>query len=113
MRSRRHAEKGIVATIATHTLNGYMDSTTLGIKLDVKTRDRLKTLGRKKDRATHWLIKKAIEEYLAKEELVERVRREDEIRWERYQASGEAIPNDRVVAWLDELTAGKRTSWRR
>jgi predicted transcriptional regulator len=90
-----------------------MDSTTLGIKLDVKTRDRLKALGRKKDRATHWLIKKAIEEYLAKEELVERERREDETRWERYQASGEAIPNDRVVAWLDELAAGKRTSWRK
>ena len=89
-----------------------MDTTTLDIKLDVKTRDRLKALGRRKDRATHWLIKKAIEEYLAKEELADRERREDEQRWERYQAAGEAIPNDRVVAWLDELASGKRTSWR-
>lgn len=90
-----------------------MDTTTLGIKLDIKMRDRLKALGRKKDRATHWLIKKAIEEYLAKEEHAERERREDEKRWERYQATGEAIPNEKVVAWLDELAAGKRTSWRR
>ncbi len=90
-----------------------MDTTTLGIKLDLRTRDRLKALGRKKDRATHWLIKRAIEEYLAREELVGRERREDEKRWERYQATGEAIPNNQVVAWLDELAAGKRTSWRR
>ena len=90
-----------------------MDTTTLDIKLDVKTRDRLKALGRRKDRATHWLIKKAIEEYLAKEELAEHERREDEQRWKRYQTTGEAIPNDRVVAWLDELASGNRTSWRR
>lgn len=90
-----------------------MDTTTLGIKVDAKTRERLKALGRKKDRATHWLIKKAIDEYLAREEQLERERREDEKRWERYEATGEAVPNEKVLAWLDELAAGKRTSWRR
>lgn len=90
-----------------------MDTTTLGIKVDAKTRERLKALGRKKDRATHWLIRKAIDEYLAREEQFERERREDEKRWERYEATGEAVPNEKVLAWLDELAAGKRTSWRR
>ena len=90
-----------------------MDTTALGIKLDAKTRERLKALGRRKDRATQWLIRKAIEEYLAKEELAELERREDAQRWERYQTTGEAIPNEQVVAWLDELASGNRTSWRR
>jgi predicted transcriptional regulator len=90
-----------------------MDTTTLGIKVDAKTRERLKALGRKKERATHWLIKRAIDEYLEREEQVERERREDEKRWERYEATGEAIPHEKVLAWLDDLAAGKQKSWRR
>ena len=89
-----------------------MDTTTLGIKLDRQTRDRLKALGRCKDRATHWIIKKAIEEYLAREEQRERERMEDDQRWEQYQTTGVAVPNDQVMAWLDDLGAGTRTSWR-
>lgn len=89
-----------------------MDTTTLGIKLDRQTRDRLRTLGQCKDRATHWIIKKAIEEYLAREEQRERERVEDNQRWEQYQTTGVALSNDQVVAWLDDLEAGKRTSWR-
>lgn len=90
-----------------------MESTTLGIKLDTKTRNRLKALGRQRDRATHWLIRRAIEEYLAREEQAERDRLEDNARWERYQATAEAIPNEQVINWLDELANGQRTSWRR
>jgi predicted transcriptional regulator len=90
-----------------------MDTTTLGIKVDEKTRERLKALGRKKDRATHWLIKKAIDEYLEREELAERERREDEKRWERYEATGESISHEKVLAWLDDLAVGKQKSWRR
>jgi len=90
-----------------------MQSTTLGIKLDANTRDRLKALAQRKDRATHWVIRKAIDEYLAREERAEAERAEDDERWNRYLATGEAIPNERVIAWLDDLAAGQDTSWRR
>jgi len=90
-----------------------MSSTTLGIKLDPATRERLKALAQRKDRATHWVIKQAIEEYLTREELAEAERAEDDARWQRYVTTGEAIPNAQVVAWLDELADGKVTSWRR
>jgi predicted transcriptional regulator len=89
-----------------------MDTSTLGIKLDRQTRDRLRALGQRKDRATHWIINKAIDEYLAREEQRERARMEDAQRWEQYQTTGMAVPNDQVMAWLDDLGAGKRTSWR-
>lgn len=59
--------------------------------MDLQTRYRLKALGRSKDRATRWLIKRAIEEYLTKEEQRERERIEDNQRWEQYQATGEAV----------------------
>jgi predicted transcriptional regulator len=90
-----------------------MATTTLGIKLDEATRERLKALGEKKERATHWLIKKAIDEYLAKEEALARELREDEERWEHYAATGVAVSNDRAQAWLDQLASGKRKAWRR
>ena len=90
-----------------------MSSTTLGIKLDPATRERLKALAQRKERATHWVIKKAIEEYLTREERAEAEREEDDARWQRYVTTGEAIPNDQVIAWLDDLADGKTTSWRR
>ena len=90
-----------------------MSSTTLGIKLDPATRERLRALAQRKERATHWVIKKAIEEYLTREERAEAEREEDDARWQRYVATGEAIPNNQVIAWLDELADGKTTSWRR
>ena len=85
----------------------------MGIKLDPATRDRLKALAQRKERATHWVIKKAIEEYLTREARAEVEREEDEVRWNRYVATGDAIPNERVITWLDELADGRTTSWRR
>ncbi|MGH8592415.1 MAG: ribbon-helix-helix protein, CopG family [Gammaproteobacteria bacterium] len=85
-----------------------MATTTLGIKLDEHTRERLKALAEAKDRATHWLIKTAILEYLDKEEQAGRERREDLERWERYQLTGQAISHATVTEWLDALAKGER-----
>jgi predicted transcriptional regulator len=85
-----------------------MTTTTLGIKLDEATRDRLKSLAQAKDRAPHWVIKTALLEYLEREEAAERERQEDEARWAHYQAAGQAIEQERVMAWLDQLAEGRR-----
>lgn len=85
-----------------------MGSTTLGVKLDQETRDRLKRLGEAKDRAPHWLIKAAIIEYLGKEERAELERREDAERWERYQLTGHFVGNNDAMEWLDALAKGER-----
>lgn len=83
-------------------------NTTLGVKLDKPTRDRLKQLGTAKDRATHWLIKTAIVEFLEREELAARERLEDEKRWARYEKTGHFIGNKQARAWLDDLARGRR-----
>ena len=85
--------------------------TTLGVKVEDEMRERLKLLAEQKDRSTHWIIKKAIEQYLIREEAFERERREDQLRWERYQLSGNAASNDAVGDWLDQLAAGHRAPW--
>jgi predicted transcriptional regulator len=87
-----------------------MTTTTLGIKLDEATRDRLKSVSQAKDRAPHWVIKTALQEYLAREEVAEQERREDEARWLHFQAEGQAIDQESVMAWLDQLAEGQRTS---
>ena len=41
-----------------------MSSTTMGVRLDEETRNRLKEAAQKLDRTSHWLIKQAIFNYL-------------------------------------------------
>lgn len=74
-----------------------------GVKLDETLHARLKALGALRDRSPHWLMRAAIEEYVEREEAVERERQEDMARWQRYQATGRAIPHDQAVAWLDSV----------
>ncbi|MCF7967682.1 MAG: CopG family transcriptional regulator [Methylococcaceae bacterium] len=71
-----------------------------GIKLDEALHARIKTLSLAKDRTPHWLMKKAIEEYVSREERYELEKHEDMERWERYQLTGHAIAHSEVEAWL-------------
>lgn len=74
--------------------------TTVGVKLDEETRDRLKRLGVLKQRTPHWIMREAIRTYLDHEERIERERMEDLERWQRYQATGRHVPHEAVEAWL-------------
>lgn len=82
-------------------------TTTQGVKLDESTCQRLKELGRLRERSPHWLMRTAIEKYLEQEEHFEREKREDMERWERYQLTGKTVPHAKVTKWLGELAAGK------
>jgi len=49
---------------------------------------------------------KAIEIFLEREENYEQEKREDMDRWDRYQLTGETIPHEEAVAWLENLAQG-------
>lgn len=83
-------------------------SSTLGIKLDDATRERLKSVASGLDRAPHWVIKTALIEFLDRQETALRERQEDDARWEHYQKTGQAISQERVMQWLDALADGRR-----
>jgi len=85
-------------------------SQTKGVKLDETTRQRLEALARIRDRSPHWLMCKAIETYLDREEQYEREKREDMERWEQYQLTGVAVSHEKAAAWLENLAQGKVTS---
>lgn len=82
-------------------------TTTQGVKLDESTCQRLKELGKLRDRSPHWLMRVAIENYLEQEEHCEREKREDMERWERYQLTGKAVSHKKAANWLGQLAAGK------
>jgi predicted transcriptional regulator len=81
----------------------------MGVKLGDDVRERLKALGIVKERTPHFLMKKAIEEYLAKEEVSEREKQEDLARWQRYQDTGEHLGHDEVRTRLTRLADQART----
>ncbi len=80
-----------------------MPTTTVAIKLDQDTKDRLKALGEARDRSPHWLMKQAIARYLDAEEAFEQEKAEDEAVWQRYLESGGFLDDDEVAEWLDGL----------
>lgn len=86
-------------------------ASTQGIKLDDDVRIRLKSLAETKKRTPHWLMRTAIEDYLNREELYEKEKAEDMARWENYLITGKAIENEKVVAWLNDLSKGKPRKW--
>jgi len=82
---------------------------TQGVKISSETRDRLQALGQDKDRSTHWLMSKAVEEYLDREEHYEREKREDMQRWENYTLSGVHIPQSEMESWMQgKIEQGKQ-----
>jgi predicted transcriptional regulator len=82
-------------------------TTTQGIKLDDKTRNRLKALAEKRNRSPHWIMKTAIVSYLEHEESYEREKSEDMERWEQYQLTGKSVDQESVERLLDKLSENK------
>ena len=79
-----------------------MSGTTMGVKLDDETRERLKRVAELKQRSAHWLMKEAIRRYLDSEEHFEREKAEDMARYQAYLDTGRHISNDEMMSWMDE-----------
>ena len=82
--------------------------TTMGVKLDSKTRERLKLLGERKERSPHWLMTRAIQDYLDREETYELEKVEDMRRWQEYADTGEFISHEKMKEKLIGLTQKAR-----
>ena len=80
-----------------------MSTTSVAVKLEDDIRERIQSLGQAKDRSTHWLMKRAIVEYLEKEERYEQELREDRERWDNYALTGEAIDHADMKDWMQTL----------
>jgi predicted transcriptional regulator len=80
-----------------------MPQSTVGLRLDAETQERLKALGAARDRSPHYLMKQAVERYLAAEETIQAERELIAARWERYELTGETLDHDEVATWAAGL----------
>jgi len=81
----------------------------IGVKLDEELQARLKALGERCERSPHWLMKKAICEFLDRMETEEKERQLLIDRWNRYQETGESISHEAVTKWLNTWGTDKES----
>ena len=82
-------------------------SATTSLKLDAGTKARLQKLASSRRRSAHWLMREAIEQYVAREEARERLRTDALAAWNGYQATGKHVTGEEADAWLARLEAGE------
>jgi predicted transcriptional regulator len=83
-------------------------STTMGVKFDDGVRKRLKALAAAQERTPHWLVKKAVAEFLERGETRERERLAEEQAWREFQTTGEAIPHAEVNRFIEAWVENER-----
>lgn len=79
----------------------HTKTTTMGVKVDMETRERLKALGEIQDRSPHYLMKEAIRKYLDNEERYEHEKAEDMARIEEYKTTGRHVTHEAMIDYLD------------
>ena len=81
-------------------------SKTLAIEFDDDICSRLEHLARRTDRSPAAVVESALRAFLDREESEAHESGEDQARWDRFRATGVAIPHDDVARWLDSYTPG-------
>jgi predicted transcriptional regulator len=77
------------------------------IKLDLDTRERVQRLADARQRTSHWVMREAISQYVAREEKREAYRQDGLKAWNAYQTNGLHVTREEADAWLAKLEAGQ------
>ena len=85
-----------------------MASTTVGLRLDESTQERLKKLGQARDRSPHYLMKQAVEQFLAREEDIAAEDRLLNERWEKFVLTGEVYTHNDAKTRMANMMKSRR-----
>jgi predicted transcriptional regulator len=77
------------------------------IKIDQDTRERVQRLADARQRTSHWVMREAISQYVAREEKREAYRQDGIKAWNTYQANGLHVTSEEADSWLAKLEAGQ------
>ena len=83
------------------------ETATTTLKLDAEVKARLKKLAAAKERSPHWLMKRAIEEYVDREERRRQFDEDTVASWDDYQRTGLHLTGEEVDAWLEKIAEGE------
>jgi predicted transcriptional regulator len=84
-----------------------MTTTNATVDLDDEMTARLERLARARHRSQDGLMREAIEQYLDREERLDRFYQDGLAAWAEYQASGMHLSEDEADGWLAQLEAGE------
>ena len=79
----------------------------IAVELDQDTRDGLARLAEARQRTSHWLMREAITQYVAREEKRENYRQDGLRAWNDYQTTGLHASQEEADTWLAKLEAGQ------
>ncbi|MGH9605607.1 MAG: CopG family ribbon-helix-helix protein [Terracidiphilus sp.] len=82
-------------------------SSTTSLKLDPQLKDRVQRLASARRRSAHWVMREAVEQYVAREEKREQVVQDALAAWNHYQTTGLHATAEEADAWLARLEAGE------
>ena len=71
------------------------------VKLDDELKGRVQHLAQSKDRSAHWIMRKAIREYVEREEARDSFKQEALDSWSEYQKTGRHLDGKEVDGWLE------------
>ena len=78
-------------------------SSNLSVKLDTADRERLKSLALAKKRTPHYVMREAIQKYIAEEEIEQRFIAAAEDSWEDYEKTGLHVTLKEAKSWAKGL----------
>lgn len=81
--------------------------TTTSLKLDPQLKKRVQRLASARQRSAHWIMREAVEQYVAREEKREQLRKDALAAWNHYQTTGLHATAEEADAWLAKLEAGE------
>jgi len=79
------------------------------IKLDDELKGRVQQLADARQRSSHWIMREAIKQYVAREEKREAFKQDALHAWEEYQRTGRHLTQEEADTWLQQLEAGDDT----
>lgn len=80
---------------------------TKSVKLGPDLEERLEKVAGRRDRSSHWVMKRAIEEFVERDEEEAAFNKRAQESWEHYQRTGLHLTNEEVMDWLDRRIRGE------
>lgn len=77
------------------------------IKLDDELKGRVQHLADARRRSSHWIMREAITQYVAREEKREAFKQDALHAWQEHQRTGLHLTLEEADAWLAKLEAGE------
>jgi predicted transcriptional regulator len=83
------------------------ETSTTSLKLGKELKTRVQRLAAARRRTPHWVMREAVEQYVGREEMRERLRHDALAAWSHFQTTGLHATAEEADSWLAKLEAGE------